>query len=460
MESIPKSKIIIQNFISRSEALLASLDSNLAFGIDEIVSRLNLFLFKIKREFNDRILLQNISEIISKHGRDSAYDSRIYRLTKYPFSAAFSDSLFRHYCRILKILYSPRKKCIVVDLDNTLWGGIAAQDGIQNLILGSFGSGEAFLHFQKVLLNYYRMGMYLAICSKNNYEDALEVIEKHPDMILKKELFSSIKINWSDKVSNLIQIADELNIGIDTLVFLDDDPAECDFVRQYLPEVMVINLTGSPDNYINQLLETDSLQTISLTVEDSNRNSKLTENIKRNECKNKFLQISDYYLSLNMQGYINTNNLLHSSRVSQLTQRTNQFNLTARRYTSEEIINYISDKHHNVYSLRLVDKYGDNGIIASVIIKKELTRWYIENLLLSCRVIARQAETALLNIIIQDAERENVKSIAGEYLPTKRNLPAADFFEKHSFTQTNETEWLLTLPAKTFEHFLTIFRES
>ncbi|MEJ5351526.1 MAG: HAD-IIIC family phosphatase [Melioribacteraceae bacterium] len=457
-DKLPNTKIIIENFIPRDKPILSILDSNINYGLEEITLQLNNFLFSQKKIYSDRIIIHDYATFISNFGRINCFDYRLYRLAKNPFAKSFYNELFNHYTNIIDALVNPRKKCIVVDLDNTLWGGIVGQDGVENIILGGTGIGEAYVQFQKVLLNFYRKGIFLGICSKNNYEDAMEVIEKHPDMILRKENFASIKINWLDKVTNIINIANDLNISTDSIVFLDDNPVECELVRQKLPEVEVVNLSGDPDNYIKQLLSIRSLNTTFLTDEDLVRNKMFLANEKRKELEQNSFSLDDYYKSLEMKAHIYVNDISHISRISQLTQKTNQFNLTTRRYTVEEVKNFIQNGEYRIYTLRLLDKFGDNGIVLVAIIKMENEMWVIDTFLMSCRVIGRQAETALLEAIIDDAQRVGVKSIIGEFIKTPKNAPAENFFSNHRFTLLSNNKWKLDLPAKKFSHYIKIIR--
>jgi FkbH-like protein len=458
IEKLPKTKIVFENYIPRSFTSLGPLDTNIILGINEIVSSLNNYLLHLKNGLGEQLIIHNYAGLVSEHGRTNCFDTRLYRLAKNPFATSFYNNLFVHYTEIIDSISSPRKKCIVVDLDNTLWGGVVGQDGFDKIEIGGSGSGEAFVQFQKTLLNYYRKGIFLAVCSKNNYDDALEVIEKHPDMLLRKEYFSSLKINWIDKASNIKSIAQDLNIGTDSIVFLDDNPAECELVKQQMPEVEVINLTGDPDNYIKQLLETNSLKTVSITEEDISRNIMHSADDKRKDFAQNFTNLDEYYKSLDMHGYIFVNDQSQISRIAQLTQKTNQFNLTTKRYSVEDIKKFMSDNLHRVYSLKLTDKFGDNGIVLVAIVNLKKSEWSIDSFLMSCRVIGRQAETALLNEIINDAIKENIFILKGEFIKTKKNAPAEEFYKNHEFELINDTIWETKLPKNLCSHYITIIR--
>lgn len=459
LSNLPGAKLVIENFCARSTSNLGTLDSNIPNGLTETLLKLNLHLHELKSEYGGQLVIADFASLVTSLGRANVYDLRMYRLGKYPFDSRFNSKLFDHFYFSLLPFMRPRKKCLVVDLDNTLWGGIIGQDGIDNIQLGSSGIGESFVQFQKLLLNFYRSGIFLAVCSKNNYDDAIEVFEKHPDMVLRKNFFSCLKINWLDKATNIASIAKELNIGTDSIVFVDDNPAECELVKQQMPEVEVINLSGSPDNYILQLLETPSLQTVSLTEEDLSRNIMHSADEKRREAELSFSNLDDYYRSLEMKAYVSIDNPAHISRAAQLTQKTNQFNLTTRRYSNEEIKNFMSSDDYKVFTLRLVDKFGDNGIVLVAIIKINGVAWNIDTLLMSCRVIGRQAETALLNLIFEKAEKFGAHSITGQFLPTKKNAPAAGFFSEHYFKSVNENDWKMLIPAETKKHHIQIIEE-
>ncbi|MEW6195428.1 MAG: HAD-IIIC family phosphatase [Bacteroidota bacterium] len=458
-ENLDNAKIVIENYTLRNKAYLGALDINIEFGLFEIVQLLNAHLLSLKKMYPDKIILNDYAGLIKNFGGENSFDYRIFHLAKNPFAKSFYLELFKHYYSIITILTKPRKKCLVVDLDNTLWGGIIGQDGMENIELGGSGMGEAYVRFQKCLFNYYRKGIFLAICSKNNYADAIEVINKHPDMVLRKEYFSSLRINWNDKVTNIRSIAEELNIGMDSLVFVDDNPAECELVRQHLPEVEVINLIDGPINYVNQINSVDSLNTIFLTDEDLNRNKIHIADVQRKKLEENYTNLDDYLSSLEMLAYISINDPSHIQRVSQLTQKTNQFNLTTRRYTIEEIKKFLSDNNHKIYTLRLIDKFGDNGIVLVAIIELRKEMWIIDTFLMSCRVIGRQAETALLNSILEDASKSNVTIVLGEFIKTKKNEPAEDFYSKHGFTNQSTNEWSIKFPFTINKHFIKINRE-
>jgi FkbH-like protein len=279
-------------------------------------------------------------------------------------------------------------------------------------------------------------------------------------MILRKKYFASLRINWDSKPINIQSIADELNIGTDSMIFIDDNPAECELVKMQMPEVEVVNLAGDPDNYIEQLMKINSLQSVFITGEDLSRNSMHTADIKRKLEEETYDNLNDYFKSLDMRAEISINTESFISRISQLTQKTNQFNLTTKRYSNEEINKFVTSDNYNIYTLRLIDKYGDNGIVVVAIIEKKSNQWYIDSFLMSCRIIGRRAETALLNTIIEDARKENIKMLRGNFISTDKNAPAQEFYRMHNFIEKSNNYWELETPGQLKEHFIKIIREN
>ena len=456
---IPKCRIICENFISRGTPYLGVYDANTGAGNNAVTAGFNSFIAALTKEYAGRFFINDYLTLVSEYGKSNWFDMRMYRLAKQPFSYKYFPALAAHYLDAASLLACPRKKCIITDLDNTLWGGIVGQEGVDNIQLGNPGIGEAYVSFQKVLLNFYRQGVFLAVCSKNNYDDAIEAIEKHPDMILRKEYFSSLKINWLDKACNIKEIADELNIGTDSLVFIDDNPAECELVKQQMPEVEVINLTGDPDNYIAQLLNYKPLQAFALTAEDMKRNAMFRQDIKRREYESGFTDLDDFYRSLGMKGFVSVNSDSHISRAAQLSQKTNQFTLTTRGYSAEVLKELIEKGECRVYTLKLEDKFGDNGIIAVAIVKPDAEKMHIDSFLMSCRVIGRQAENLLMQCILEDAYEMGRRKVTAEFIKTKKNLPAEKFLPDCGFVLNNEGLYQINLPVEKLNHYIELIRD-
>jgi FkbH-like protein len=334
----------------------------------------------------------------------------------------------------MRSIDNKRKKCLVLDLDNTLWGGILGEDGIENLKIGDAYPGLAYLHFQEAILEAANAGIILAICSKNNEEDALEVFEKHPFQLIKLNNISAYRINWQDKATNIQELADELNIGLDSIVFIDDNPAERERVKQMHPEVIVPDFPPSPFlmvSYFKKIYE-DHFQAYKLTNEDLSKTSQYIANSERNIFKKSFTTVEEYLKSLEMELTIYEASIFTIPRIAQMTQKTNQFNLTTFRYTDDDIKNKIK-KGELIHCLSVKDKFGDNGIAVLSIIQIENNIATIDSLLLSCRILGRNIEGVYLNYIINLLFDKNITEVRSCYLPSNKNKQTKDFYEKMNF---------------------------
>lgn len=331
-------------------------------------------------------------------------------------------------------LQKRNKKCIVVDLDNTLWGGVLGEDGIDGIQLGDTYPGRAFKHFQEHLLEASKNGVILAVCSKNNEADVFEAWEKHPSMVLKREHFSAIKINWQNKAINIAEIAEEINIGLDSVVFLDDNPAERTMVSQNLPEVVVPEFPEQPYNLYNFFKQVYSnyFQIYSLTKEDKNKTEQYLQNTQRKIHQQNFINIDEYLSSLQMQLVVRYADELTITRIAQMTQKTNQFNLTTKRLSESDIQNFLNNKHW-VISLAVKDKFGDNGITVAAIIEFKDTTAHIHSFLLSCRILGRGIEKAFVFFLLNKLLDSGVKEVTAEYIPTNKNIQTANFYETVGF---------------------------
>jgi FkbH-like protein len=344
----------------------------------------------------------------------------------------------------------------VLDLDNTLWGGIIGEDGIEGIKLGNAAPGIEYVDFQRSLLSLYNRGVILAVCSKNNYDDAIKVFQEHPFQILKEEHFAAMRINWQNKASNIAELAKEINIGLDSMVFFDDNPVERAQVSQTHPEVLVVDLPKNPRLYRETLENLDVFDVLSLTKEDMARGEMYAGKRKRAELETSMDSIEDFLRTLDLKVRIKPVDDFDTPRIVQLIGKTNQFNLTTRRYTDAEIKQFREEDTSVVYSMAVMDKFGDEGVVGVAIVKKKDDDWWVDNMLMSCRVIGRSVETALLAKIVKDARSEGASRIIGEYIPTKKNPPAASVYENHGFrmpaqTENDGTSWILNLESDTVD---------
>lgn len=323
-----------------------------------------------------------------------------------------------------------KKKCIVLDLDNTLWGGVVGEDGMENIALSLTPPGNSFMAFQQALLDHHNRGVILAINSRNNPADAWETIKKHPNMILKENHFAATRINWKDKAENLKELAEELNIGLDSMVFLDDDPINRGLVRDALPEVETPDLPQDPSEYVRFLNSLNYFESQAITDEDRMRgNLYVTERLRKEEEKN-HKNKENFLNELDLELFIYKDDSSSISRLSQLTEKTNQFNVLKKPLTEKEIQDLISNPQHLVLHARLQDKFGDYGIIALALLEKSEKIWNINSLLMSCRALGRGVEEAFLKAILKNAYQAKIGEVFIKFEETPKNLPAKEFVEK------------------------------
>lgn len=323
------------------------------------------------------------------------------------------------------------KKCLVLDLDNTLWGGVVGEDGIENIALSLSPPGNSFMAFQQAILDHFHRGVILAINSRNNPVDAWEVIRKHPNMILKENHFGAVRINWNDKAQNLKELAEELNIGLDAMVFLDDDPVNRALVRALVPEVETPDLPSEPSEYARFLNSLPYFDSHVITDEDKMRgNLYVTERLRKEEEKN-HKNKEDFLNSLGLKLFVYEDDNSCLPRLAQLTEKTNQFNTYKRPLTEEKIGNFVKSPDHAVFHARLEDKFGDYGVIAFALVDKNKGVWHIQSLLMSCRVFGRAVEEAFMGTILKRAAENGVTRVAIAFKETPKNTPAREFVEKN-----------------------------
>jgi len=431
------SKVIFHNFEVPIYSPLGIIDNKQELGFIEFVKKINSELEK-RFKLDNQIFIFDYETFCSKWGKNNITDYKMYYLGDIKINLKYLPKLCGEYISYIKPLMSMTKKCIVLDLDNTLWGGIIGEDGLAGIRLGPNPEGKPFVEFQKYILSLFNRGIILAINSKNNLEDALDVIKNHPYMILREENFASIKINWNDKVSNIKEIAKELSIGLDSLVFFDDDKLNREMVKLALPEVEVVDLPEDPSLYLKVLMELNDFNSFYFSEEDKKKGVMYVDQRRRSELSEVGTDITEYLKALDMSVVIERATPFNIPRISQLTQKTNQFNMTTRRYLEENIKQFSDNNNYFVFSVKVEDKFGDNGLTGIAIIEKKERKWIIDSFLLSCRVIGRRIEETILAYILEEAEKEKVDVLIGEFIPTKKNDPAKDFYRKNGFELIGE----------------------
>lgn len=429
--------LIVHTLEQPAHTALGVLDAQRQSSQAEMVRQLNRDLVAAAGGMRGVYVL-DYDALVARHGRLRWRDERKWLMARLPISADRMIELAREWMRFLVPLTGRTAKALVVDLDNTLWGGVIGEDGMTGIKLSAEYPGAAYQSLQRAMLDLTRKGILLAICSKNNPDDALEVLEKHPGMVLRPQHFAAMRISWNDKSQGLREIASELNIGTDSLAFLDDNPFEREQVRGAVPEVMVIDLPSDPLQYATVVRDHPAFERLSLSREDQQRTTFYAEQRERTQAEQKFQSKEDFYRFLEQRAEIATISPATLARISQLTQKTNQFNVTTRRYAEQQISELAATPSCQVLSIRVRDRFGDHGLVGVAITRDEGEVCEIDSFLLSCRVIGRTVETALLAHLADRAAARGRQRLVGWFRPTKKNAPARDFYKQHGFEVDHE----------------------
>ncbi len=357
--------------------------------------------------------------------------------------------------RMLGALRGRSAKCLVLDLDNTLWGGVIGDDGLEGILLGQGSAiGEAYVAFQRYAQRLSERGIVLAVCSKNDEVNALAPFEQHPEMVLRRKDIACMTANWQDKAANLRQIAATLHLGLDALVFADDNPFERNLVRQALPQVLVPELPEDPSFYAQTLADAGYFEAVAVTEADRERSKQYQENAARETLRGSTTDLAGYLRGLEMELVVRPFDRIGLARIVQLINKTNQFNLTTRRYLEPEVSAMMADPNTVTYQMRLLDRFGDNGVIALLIGRKNGQSLDIDTWLMSCRVLGREVEEACLNVLAEGARALGAERIVGEYRPTGKNGMVRELYGRLGFTLESSdadgnTRWSLELSGWT-----------
>lgn len=421
----------------------------------KLVAALNRTLGEAVADVVD-VHIVDYAALVSYFGARQWYDSRMRLYAKAPIANGMLGNLSQEYMKYFRALGGLTKKCLVVDLDNTLWGGVVGEDGVDGIQLGANYPGSAFVEFQRVILDLYRRGVILAIASKNNPADVDAVFLNHRFMVLRKEHFAEIEVHWESKSDSLKRIAKRLNIGLDHLVFVDDNPAECVQVRRELPMVTVIHLPRQPELYGETLCAEGLFDTLGLSDEDRHRGQLYKQRAQAETMLTASSNIEDYYYDLAMVLSIAPVDQASLARTAQLTQKTNQFNLTTIRYSEAEIASRIADPDWLAITVSVRDRFGDNGIVGIMMACAAQDSLDIDTFLLSCRVIGRTVESAMLAHLCDAAQARGLQKLRGRVVPTDKNMPIRDLFDRHGFNKQIEddsgtTSWELDLKCSSVQ---------
>ena len=445
--------VIQNNFEFPFYRILGNRDCYDPHGKTAFIQRLNMEFARYAAQ-QEHFYIYDIQYESAAFGLDRWTDPSYWHMYKYAMSMQAIPDFAFHLSHIIKAVFGKNKKAFVLDLDNTLWGGIVGDDGPENLEIGQETSmGQVYQEFQGYLKEHKKIGVLLNVDSKNEEENALAGL-KHPEGILKPEDFIVIKANWLPKSQNLTEIALELNIGKDALVFVDDNPAEREIIRQHVPETAVPEMTDgdqvNPDQFIRILDKNAYFEVVTLSEDDKHRNEMYKANAMRKEQEESFGNYSDFLKSLEMEAVIRGFEPVYYSRIAQLTNKSNQFNLTTKRMTQAEVEQMAQDPGYITLYGKLKDKFGDNGVVSLVIGKKngdtlELILW-----LMSCRVLKRDMEQAMLDTLVLQSRESGIRKLHGYYYKTAKNAMVKDFYGAMGFQKLSEkdgdSEWEYVIP--------------
>ncbi len=371
---------------------------------------------------------------VAHSGMQRWSDPKLWYMARSAVSSDNMPSLARQLARAVAAVLRPPAKCVVLDLDNTLWGGVLGDDGPQGIKLGDDYPGSVFKDFQAALLGLRQRGFLLAVTSKNDEQTVLEALDSHPEMLLKRQHFAAIRANWNPKTDNLREIATELNIGLDSLVFIDDNPVERAAVRAELPMVHVVELPTDPLGYLAAIADVALFDRPRLLDEDRRRAEMYQGEALRKQVEQQASTVEEFLQGLDMTAQVGTADANTLERIHQLIQKTNQFNLTTTRHGTDEIRQFMASPRAIVAWLRLADRYGDSGLVCVGILRAvDDETWEIDTLLMSCRVMGRQVEHAFLSYLGELARGEGARRLRGVFRPTAKNAPVQDFYSAHGF---------------------------
>jgi FkbH-like protein len=431
-------QIIQNNFDAPPWRVFGNLEGSFASAPGAFIDRVNR---ELCRRAPGWVSIHDLDGLAANIGRWNWGDERFFHLAKLPCAPEHLTPYAHKVAVLIAARLGRSRKCLVLDLDNTLWGGVIGDDGLAGINIGQGDAiGEAFVAFQRYAKALAERGVILAVCSKNEDANAREPFEKHSDMVLRLEDISCFVANWEDKAANMRRIAQELNIGLDALVFVDDNPAERAIVRQLVPEVAVPELPADPADYVRAVEQHRYFEAISLGAEDFQRTDMYRANAQRRETASNIGDLDEFLRSLNMRAWIGPVGDVELDRTVQLIGKSNQFNLTTRRHSAGDVERMRSSKDWVTRFVKLEDKFGDNGLISVLLAREEGSALVIDTWLMSCRVLKRGVESFLLNNIAAAARERGLTELVGEYIPTAKNVLVKHHYEQLGFTQIQADE--------------------
>ena len=437
-------KIINFNFVEIDDNVFGNYANKLKISFLYQIRKLNLKLMDAAQEYKN-VFINDICALQNLYGRKNIFDKRLYISSKIVFSIDFFPLIVKNIADIIKAASGKVKKCLILDLDNTLWGGIIGDDGINNIQIGELGIGQAFSELQMWAKQLKERGIILAICSKNSEKIVKEPFTNHPDMVLHLDDISIFVANWGNKIDNIKYIQSVLNIGFDSMVFIDDSVFERNMVRKILPDITVPELPEDPVDYLPYLKSLNLFETASYSKEDVKRTQKYQVEIKREKLKSEFSSIDDYLKNLETIAEVGEFDEYYTPRIAQLTQRSNQFNLRTKRYTEQDINKIRKSDQYITRYFKLKDNFGDYGLISVLILKRlDKDSIFIDTLIMSCRVLKRGMEEFVFNKLIEIISEKGYIKIIGEYLPTTKNGLVKNVFKNYGFIK-EDNRWVLDI---------------
>jgi FkbH-like protein len=439
LKSRSKARLVMHNVAAPAHNAFGHLAARLPGSRAAMLDALNIKLGEAAAAQGAAIV--DCERLSSNIGKRAWFNDKYWHVSKQAVSLEALPALARHTIAVIGAELGLSKKCLVLDLDNTLWGGVIGEDGLGGIKLGQGDPiGEAYLAFQQYIKSLQGKGVILAVCSKNNDADAREPFLRHPEMALKLDDFAMFVANWERKPDNLRTIAQALNIGLDSLVFVDDNPAEREMIRQFVPEVEVITLPRDPTGFVRALSDYLMFETAAFTAEDAAKTEQYRARAQIAELEANAGSIEDFYRSLQMQAVVEPFDDLHLPRIVQLLGKTNQFNLTTKRHGEAQVRAFMNDANCVHWYLKLRDRFADHGLVSMIIARKDGSSGEVMDIdtwLMSCRVIGRTVEAELLSHVSEAAMRMGCTSIRGTYIPTAKNDMVKEIFGQFGFMKTN-----------------------
>jgi FkbH-like protein len=447
--------LLVHNFARPQWPRLGILDGHGGAGQTERIAQLNLALQGLCRDLRSAYVV-DYAGLVARVGAARWYDERMRHYARAPIAQAALPELASEYAKFFRALKGKSKKCLVLDLDGTLWGGVLGEDGLHGIHLGPTYPGSAYVAFQEAVLGLRQRGVILAIASKNNPADVDEAFASHPHMVLQPEHFAASHVTWAPKSGSPVAIAKALNIGLDALVFVDDSPVECEQIAAALPMVTVLRLPKSPEHYVATLLEGGLFETLALSEEDQRRGDLYRQRDQAEALREQAGSLEEFYAGLQMEVVFEPVGPASLARAAQLTQKTNQFNVTTVRYGEAELADRAQRPDWLVRTVRVRDRFGDNGIVGLLVARAADDALEVDTLLLSCRVIGRTVETAMLALACEEAARRELPAVRGRILITPKNEPVRSVYQDHGFHRLEGSAagstWRLDLGAGVIDY--------